>query len=117
MIRHECMKGKVILWMKSLAIFLYRSVILVFYHNVAYCCVCRWCSIDYVTAVKQMLVLVVEGVSWLDVTISQPAAWAHTNNLLSDYVSKSLLVSMQSIYFPLLLAPEISIHLIGVSRN
>ena len=64
-----------------------------------------------------MLVLVVEGVSWLDVTISQPAAWAHTSNLLSDYVSKSLLVSMQSIYFPLLLAPEISIHLIGVSRN
>mgnify|MGYP001793809310 CR=1 FL=1 len=65
----------------------YRSVTRVLYTNVAYRCACRWCSIDYVTAVKQMLVLVVEGVSWLDVTISQPAAWAHTNNLLSDYVS------------------------------
>ena len=91
----------------------YRSATRVLYTNVAYLCACRWCSIDYVTAVKQMLVLVVEGVSWLDVTISQPAAWAHTNNLLSDYVSKSLLVDVQSIYFQLLLAPEISIHLIG----
>ncbi|XP_067951672.1 RNA exonuclease 5-like isoform X2 [Watersipora subatra] len=45
----------------------------------------RWCSIQNITGISQLLILLLDGWSWLDVTLSQPSAFHQTLSIFSDH--------------------------------